>query len=241
MPRLFPCAGVQSRASNGGAIVTTQGEVRSPFPRRVIANGAGLRRSRTSRRGFTYAESMIALAVLSLAGAALLTSVAGAVSSSNDSVYRSIGKGLAEQLLDEIAAAKFPTGIATAPGAMPFRSSFTTIDDYSGWTESPPRTKAGEVLGTDNGATAADAYMLMMTGSTTSRAAELQTAPGFVNRFTRSVLVERVQPGSTGWTVVTQHTAHRRVTVSVSYTASNQPARSVAQVSRVFSSVAPSP
>lgn len=241
MPRLFPCAGVQSRASNGGVLVTTQGEVRSPFRRQVIANGVGLRRVSAARRGFTYAESMIALAVLSLAGAALLNSVAGAVSSSNDSLYRTIGKGLAEQLLDEIAAAKFPNGTATTTSTMPFRSSFATIDDYAGWTESPPRTKSGEVLGSDNGATAAESYMFLMTSSGTSRAAELQAAPGFVNRFTRSVLVERVQPGSTGWTVETQHTPHRRVTVVVTYTAGNQPARTVAQASRVFSSVAPSP
>lgn len=220
--------------------MTTQSEVRSPFQRSMIASVTGLRRSRARRRGFTYVESMIALAILSLAGAALLTSVAGAVSSSNDSVYRSIGTGLAEQLIDEIASAKFPSGIATAVSAMPFRSSFTTIDDYSGWTESPPRTKAGEVLGTDNGATAADAYLLM-TGITTGRPAELQAAPGFVNRFTRSVLVERVQPGPTGWTVQSQNTLHRRVTVTVSYTASNQPARSVATLTRVFSSVAPAP
>lgn len=206
----------------------------------MIANGPGLRRLWVSRRAFTYAESMIALAVLSLAGAALLNSVAGAVSASNDSIYRTIGKGLAEQLLDEIAAAKFPSGVATALPAMPFRSSLTTIDDYAGWTESPPRTKAGEVLGADNGATAAEAYMSMMTGSS-SRATELQAAPGFLNRFTRSVLVERVLPGPTGWTVETQHTPHRRVTVTVSYTAGNQPARMVAQASRVFSSVAPSP
>lgn len=213
--------------------MTTRGEVRSPFRRQVIARGAGLRRIATCRRAFTYAESMIALAVLSLAGAALLTSVAGAVSSSNDSVYRSIGKGLAEQLIDEIAAAKFPVGTATASGALKIRSSFATIDDYSDWTESPPRTKAGELLGTDNGEFA-DAV-------SRPRAVELQAAPGFLNRFTRSVLVERVKPGPTGWTVETQNTLHRRVTVTVSYTASNQLARTVAQVSRAFSSVAPSP
>lgn len=221
--------------------MTTHSEVRNPFRRRAFANGAGLRRFWTSRRGFTYVESMIALAVLSLAGAALLASVAGAVSSSNDSVYRSIGTGLAEQLIDEIAAAKFPSGTATIASVMPFRSSFATIDDYSGWTESPPRTKVGEVLGVDNGATTADAYLTLMAGTSTGRAAELQAAPGFVNRFTRAVLVERVQPGPTGWTVETQHTLHRRVTVTVFYTASSQAARTVATVSRVFSSVAPSP
>lgn len=220
--------------------MTARSEVRSPCPRQLFASGAGLRRNWSRRAGFTYVESMIALAVLSLAGAALLTSVAGAVSSSNDSIYRSIGKGFAQQLMDEIAASKFPSGTSTASIAMPFRSSFTTIDDYSGWTESPPRTKAGEVLGTDNGATVADA-MSLMAGTSTARDSALQAAPGFVNRFTRSVLVERVQLGSNGWTVSAQNTSHRRVTVSVTYTGSNQPARTVAQVIRVFSSVAPSP
>lgn len=221
--------------------MTTRSEVRIPCTRRMFSNGAGLRRIGSRRTGFTYIESIIALAVISLAGAALLTSVAGAVSSSNDSIYRTIGKGFAQQLIDEIAAAKFSSSTAFTSFAMPVRSSFTTIDDYSGWTESPPRTKAGEVLGTDNGATTADAYMTLMTGSSTGRDAALQAAPGFVNRFTRSVLVERVQPGSSGWTVSEQNTSHRRVTVTVSYTASNQPARTVAQVTRVFSSVAPSP
>ena len=220
--------------------MTTRSEVRSPCPRQLFASGAGLRRNRSRRAGFTYVESMIALAVLSLAGAALLTSVAGAVSSSNDSIYRSIGKGFAQQLIDEIAAAKFPSGTSTTSIAMPFRSAFTTIDDYSGWTESPPRTKAGEVFGIDNGATAADA-MSLMTGSSAARDSALQAAPGFVNRFTRSVLVENVQLGSSGWTVVKQNTSHRRVTVTVSYTGSKQPVRTIAQVTRVFSSVAPSP
>lgn len=221
--------------------MTTRSEVRRPCTRQLFASGAGLRRTWSRRAGFTFIESMIALAVLSLAGAALLTSVAGAVSSSNDSIYRSIGKGFAQQLIDEIAAAKFPSSTTTTSSTTPFRNSFTTIDDYSGWAECPPRTKSGEVFGTDNGATAADAYASMMTGSSTGRDSALQAAPGFVNRFTRSVLVERVQPGSSGWTVQTQNTPHRRVTVTVTYTGSNQPARTVAQVTRVFSSVAPSP
>ena len=221
--------------------MTTQGEVRSLIRRRMIARSMSLRHISSRRRAFTFVESMIALAVMSLAGAALLTSVLAAVGSSNDSIYRSIGTGLAQQLLDEIAAAKFPSGYASTIGTMPYRNSFTTIDDYSGWTESPPRTKSCEVLGTDNGASVADAYANMMTGTTASRAVEMQAAPGFINRFTRSVLVERLQPGTNGWTVQTQNTSHRRVTVTVSYTASNQPTRTVAQVSRVFSYLPPTP
>jgi type II secretory pathway pseudopilin PulG len=183
---------------------------------------------------------MIALAVMSLAGAALLNAVAGAVQSSNDSVYRSVGQGLAEQLIDEIAAAKFPTGSASMPNPIPLRSWFTTIDDYDKFSECPPRTKAGEVLGNDDGATAATAYTNLMLGKSGSRTSELAAAPNFTGRFTRSVLIERLQPSTNGWTVVSQHTPHRRVTVSVAYTA-NKSTRTVAQVARVFSSVSPAP
>lgn len=221
--------------------MTTQCGICGRIRRQLVVNGLGSRRPAIDRQGFTYIESMLALAILSLAGAAILTSVAGAVTSSNDLLYRSIGTGLAEQLLDEIAAAKFPNGIATTLIPMPTRNAFTTIDDYSGWSECPPRTKAGEVLGNDNGLAATGGSMVMTTGTITGRAVDLQAAPGFVNRFTRSVLVERVQPGPTGWTVGTLHTPHRRVTVLVSYTASNKPARVVAQATRVFSFLAQAP
>ncbi len=214
--------------------MTTAGEVRGLCTRRMLALSGRL------RRGFTYAESMIALAVMSLAGAALLNSVAGAVQSSNDSIYRSVGQGLAEQLIDEIAASKFPTGTAGITSPIPLRSWFTTIDNYDKFSECPPRTKAGEVLGNDDAADAATAYMNMTLGKAGSRTAELAAAPSFVGRFTRSVLVERLQPGATGWTVVTQHTPHRRFTVSVAYTA-NKSTRTVAQIVRVFSSVSPAP
>lgn len=211
---------------------------RSQVPREFAPTlGSCLARSR--RLGFTYAESMITLVVLSLAGAALLTSVAGAVHSSNDAIYRSVGQGLADQLLDEIAAAKFPDGSASTLPSQMDRSAFATIDDYSGWTESPPRTKSGEVLGDDRGVTGKDSGPMI--GMWSGRAAELRAAPGFVQRFTRSVLVERVQPGAAGWTAVAQHTPHRRVTVTVAYTASNQPARPVASAMRVFSAVPPTP
>lgn len=193
-----------------------------------------------SRHGFTYAESMISLAVISLAGAALLTSVAGTVSSSHDALYRSIGQGLARQMMDEIAASTFPSGNVVAATIKYDRSEFTSVDDYANWTESPPRTKFGEVLGSDNGATTSS-YMPSMMGQSGNRAVELQAAPGFLQRFTRSVRVERVQPGPQGWTVVAQPTPHRRVTVIVTYTGTNQPAREVARITRVFSAVSPSP
>lgn len=222
------------------------------FARRLVVLSAGLRcRPRRllrdlNRRGFTFAESVIAMTIIALAGAALLTSVAGAVTSCNDSVFQAVGRGLAQQLMDEVAASKFPNSTSTTTAsASTTRSFFTTIDDYSGFTEHPPRTKGGDVLGTEQSASAMSYSAMMMASSgvsSTGRPTSLQVPTDFMNRFTRSVLVERVQPSSNGtWTVTTQSSLYRRVTISVTYSVSADQSRPVAKISRVFASVPASP
>jgi hypothetical protein len=44
-----------------------------------------------------------------------------------------------EQLIDEIAAPKFPKGTAGITSPIPLRSWFTTIDDYDKSSECPLR------------------------------------------------------------------------------------------------------
>ncbi len=196
-----------------------------------------------SRRGFTFAESVIAMSVIALAGAALLTSVAGAVTSCNDAVFQAVGRGLAQQLMDEIAASKFSNTTTTT--AATTRSLFATVDDYSNYSENPPHTKGGDVLGTEQSSAAMSYSAMMMSTSGTSsssRPTALQAPTDFMNRFTRSVLVERVQPATGGtWTVTTQSSLYRRVTVTVTYTVTANQTRQVAKVSRVFASVPASP
>ena len=228
-------------------IVLTHGGSTGRFTRRNVAVAETPRSGSLcrSRRGFTFVESVIAMTVIAIAGAALLTAVASAVTSCNDSVFQAVGRGLAQQLMDEIAASKFPSS-TTAAASPTMRAYFTTIDDYSGYTESPPHAKGGDVLGTEqSSATTSYAAMMMVTpgsASPTSRPSALQVPTDFMNRFTRTVLVERVQPSTSGvWTVNTQSSLYRRVTVTVSYTASADTARPVAKVSRIFASVPPSP
>ena len=215
----------------------THGGTRARLTRRNVVV------AESPRRGFTFAESVIAMTVIALAGAALLTSVAGAVTSCNDSVFQAVGRGLAQQLMDEIAASKIPTTTTTVASSS-VRSLFTTIDDYSGFKESPPHTKGGDVLGTEQSASATSYSALMTSISSTSsgRPTALQVPTDFMGRFTRSVLVERVQPSSTGvWSVTTQSSLYRRVTVTVTYTVTSSQTRQVAKVSRVFAAVPPSP
>ena len=245
MPRLFSCADRGAEASivltPSHSVVLVEQAARL-FP---IREAGGRRAACPTKRsqlrlGFTFVESVIAMSVIALAGAALLTSVAGAVTSCNDAIFQSVGRGLAQQLMDEIAARKVPNATTTAAAT---RSLFTTVDDYSGFTESPPHTKGGDVLGTEQSSAALSYSAMMMSGtSTTSRPAALQVATDFMQRFTRSVLVERVQPGTGGaWTVTAQSTLYRRVTVTVTYTVTANQTRQVAKVSRVFAAVSASP
>ena len=228
-------------------IVLTHGGSAGRFTRRNLAVAEALRGGslRRPRRGFTFVESVIAMTVIAIAGAALLTAVASAVTSCNDSVFQAVGRGLAQQLMDEIAASKFPSS-TTAASTTTTRAYFTTIDDYSGYTESPPHAKGGDVLGTEqSSATISYSSMMLITpgsSSSTSRPAALQVPTDFMNRFTRTVLVERVQPSTSGvWTVSTQSSLYRRVTVTVSYAVTADQTRPVAKVSRIFASVPPSP
>ena len=233
MPRLFSCA-------DGGAIVSIRGTPRSGTVRRC---GAGAE-SICDRRAFTLVESLIAMTVIALAGAALLTSIAWAVSSCNDTLFQVVGRGFGVQLMDEIAAANFPAGYSAPVASTGFRYTFTKIDDYANFSESPPHTKSGAVLGNDQSSSATDPYaaMMSMAGMSSGRPTALQAAPEFVGRFARSVLVERVQPSATGsWSVVTQNSSYRRVTVTVTYTLPGSQARPVAKVMRVFGSITPSP
>ncbi len=198
-----------------------------------VASGIVVPAPEFNRRcGFTFAESIIAMTVLAMTGAALLTSVASAVSSCNDSIFRTVGRGVAEQLMDEIAAASFPTGSTSTAGSTTSRAAFVSIDDYSGWRESPPQTKAGQKLGSDQ---------TLASGGETKRPVELQASPSFIARFTRSAVVERVTPNGTGWDVVTQHTSFRRVTIQVSMTSPGGEVRTVAELTRVFAAIPTTP
>lgn len=186
---------------------------------------------------------MIAMTVVAIAGAAMLTSVAGAVSSCNDSIFQTVGRGLAEQLMDEVSAARFPTGNTTYVASVS-RAAFATLDDYSNLFESPPRTKGGELLGSDqsNGNASTSTATTLMTMTSPLRSSSLCASQNFLNRFTRRVVVERVQPNATGgWSVVAQQTSYRRVTVTVLFTTPGRSAQQVAVLTRTFSAISQSP
>ena len=185
------------------------------------------------RRGITLIESLIAVSLTTLAGSALLSTIGSTVQISTDSTYTAIAQGLADQLMDEVSAAKFPrTGSSMTSGGQG-RTGFDDLDDYNGWNASPPQTRDGMPIGTER----------MTAGSTSmSRPTSFQPAPTFVSRFRQQVTVEKIAEVSGGsWVVVTSTTSLRRVTVTISYTDARNQTKVLAVQTRVFSDVAVAP
>ncbi|RMG32364.1 MAG: type II secretion system protein [Planctomycetota bacterium] len=191
--------------------------------------------SRCSRspRGFTLVEALVALAVATIAGTALLTAVANSVQSSSMLLRRTIGLGLAQQMLDEIAACAFPVypdGYQpAAPRTATDRLEFDDIDDYDGWKSRPPVDRAGRALGTagtDQG------------GTYVPRPNSMLANPLLIERYERSVRVEFVEPVGDGeWQVRTKPTDWRRVTVTIRHTDLSGRTQTVATLAEVFARI----
>jgi hypothetical protein len=190
------------------------------------------------RRGITLIETLIAVSLTTLAGSALLTSIASTVQISTDSMYTVIAQGLADQLMDEISSVKFPRTIGgTGSGFMSSggqgRTGFDDLDKYNGWNASPPQTRDGLPIGTER----------MMAGSSNmARPSSFQPDPRFLSRFRQQVSIEKIAEVSGGtWVVVTSETSLRRVTVTISYTDARNQMKVLAVQTRVFSDVAVAP
>ena len=193
----------------------------------------------TRRRGITLVESLIAVSLTTLAGSALLTTIGSTVQISTNSAYTAIAQGLADQIMDEVSAAKFPhtqsgttSGYSMTTGGQG-RSGFDDLDDYNGWNASPPQTRDGMPIGTER---------LMASSSSSARPSSFQPDPRFVSRFKQQVTVEKIAESTGGVSVVvTSTTSLRRVTVTISYTDAQNQTNVLAVQTRVFSDVAIAP
>jgi len=180
------------------------------------------------RRGFTMIEALMAVTFISVTGAALLTSISASVRSSTQAARTTLAEGLANQLMEEIAATGYPNGMLIADSSTD-RSLYNDIDDFVSWSASPPETRTGTPIGTEG---------YWSGGSEIPRPAQMRPDDRLMSRLTRSVVVERVEPDAgTQWNVVPQHTGYRRVTVRVHYTDPNGVMIPLAEVTRIFSNV----
>jgi len=184
-------------------------------------------------------ESLLAISITTIAGAALMTSIGSAVQAASRATDQAVARGLAAQMMDEIAAARVPapTGTQATGSTMPLgqttRDQFVSIDDYDGWSASPPVDRHGQPLGYE--ATAVG-------GSPVPRPASLRPDDRFLKQFTREVVVEGVVPGpSSGWQATTSETGYRRVTVRVLFSNGSAPLAVLFENTRIFSYVPATP
>ncbi|MGD9722393.1 MAG: hypothetical protein AB7O59_12890 [Pirellulales bacterium] len=110
---------------------------------------------RASRCAFTLVEAMVSTAITVIAGSAVLLGIASAISTADDVLARTQAAGMAEQLMDEIAAQRYCEN-ESAPYEYPLgpqgaaRPQFNDLDDYAGLVSQPPLDRFGVALGTGN-------------------------------------------------------------------------------------------
>jgi len=190
---------------------------------------------RTRRTGITLVESLVAVTITTIAGTALFSAIGASLGASYSTLNRSIGAGLADQMLDELTAVRFPTAGDTRSASTSTRSNFNDLDDYHNWSSTPPVYKNGVVLG-NSAFTIYDYYPV-------SRPAYFKPDNEFLSRLTREVSVERIRHDeSSGWIVTTDQTDYRRITVKIKLTTTaDLPNHEIAESTRIFSYVPLSP
>ncbi|QDU12205.1 prepilin-type N-terminal cleavage/methylation domain-containing protein [Gimesia aquarii] len=190
---------------------------------------------RSRRTGFTLIESLVAVTITAIAGAALFSAIGSSLGSTYSALNKTIGAGLTDQLLDELAAARFPTSSDSRPARSSSRKDFDDLDDYHNWSASPPVNKDGFALGNEP-ITILERYPI-------ARPSILIPDTEFLSRLTREVTVERIRPDNIiGWIVTTDDTDFRRVTVRTKLAASSSaPSHTISEATRIFSYVPLSP
>lgn len=117
--------------------------------------------SKGSRRGFTLAEALVAIAVAAIAASALLLGTYASLQNAQEAWKRTVAAGMAQQLMDEIVGNRY-CAVASNPyetnlgrssweAAGTGRERYNDIDDYNGIRTQPPTDLWGVRLGMDNG------------------------------------------------------------------------------------------
>jgi hypothetical protein len=146
------------------------------------------------RRGVSLVEVTVAVLLVSIMLAASMRSVAVSRMVDYKVANAARGKLLAQGLLAEILQQAYADPVVASTTLGPdaanletSRATYNDVDDYNGWTESPPKNRDGTLLSSD------------MTG------------------WGRSVKVEWVNPASLTASASVTETHCKRVTVTVTY------------------------
>lgn len=122
------------------------------------------RTPRTGPRAIALVEVVVSIGILGGLMAAVLNAVGAAAVSRSRTIERLQGAALGESMMAEILACNYtdttpPGGLVnvnvtilgvtvtlTTPGGTATRATFDAIDDYNGWTATPPIARDGSVI-----------------------------------------------------------------------------------------------
>ncbi|MEA1950892.1 MAG: type II secretion system protein [Planctomycetota bacterium] len=189
------------------------------------------RRGRTLQTGFTLVETMVAIGITAMAGAAVLLGIQSSLQTTTHVVEKTVANGLAHQLMDEITGCRYveygadPYQTALAPESAELvygiRVFFDDIDDFHAQDNRPAVDAWDVVLGHDDGL-----------GGTRN---EYFTAPrALLDRLRRTVDVYYVNPSDLSQGLsIGQSSDYRAVEVSVSYCEDNGDQRELVKLRRI--------
>ncbi len=186
------------------------------------------RQHRRPREAFTLIEALVATTVTVLAGSAILLALESSLQSTEIALEQSIGQGIAQQLLDEVACAKYPPAAsvpqAPALGAGSSRAAFDDIDDYHGYA-SAPVDRWGRPLGTGG-------------AGGTQRHSLLRLSDSYFSNWRTTIEVFFVNDANLSQALSGGQTSnHRAVKVRVLVNGPGGASRQVAEAQRVFARV----
>jgi type II secretory pathway pseudopilin PulG len=104
------------------------------------------------RCALTLIEVVASTMIVSLMAVAALNALGAATKSANSIGNRAVAAGLADELMSEIMMQAYsdPDGSAVfgheTGESTTLRSAFDDVDDYNGWTASPPQFRDGTVI-----------------------------------------------------------------------------------------------
>jgi type II secretory pathway pseudopilin PulG len=200
-----------------------------PGYRRTSSARAGARAQRP-RAGFTLVEALVATSLTVLAGSAVLLALESSLKTTEAALEQTIAQGIAEQLLDEAAATKYPPpssvpASVVAGGSAPLRSTFDDIDDFHGYT-SAPVDRFGRALG--SGGVGA-----------TQRPPALRLRDNYFTGWRTTIEVFFVSDTDFSQRLAGQTSNHRAVKVRVLATNPDGTTRQLTEAQRVFAYVPP--
>ncbi len=202
---------------------------------RTRTSATSLPRRQPATRGFTLAEALLALTITVTAGSAVILGITSSVQTSEIALEETIARGLAEQMMDEIAGWRYvePSGdpYQTTLGpelgetAVSDRLPFDDVDDFTVLANNPPTDYWGVALGTDD-------------GEGSFRHPEVQAPSNYLSGWSRVVDVYYANPPNFDTPLPGGTTSdHKVVVVQVTRTDSSGAVRELARLRRVFSYV----